>query len=117
MNPAFAVVVSQTLKSYYNADHKKMEHEIGRYSLFFVGLGGLSIFGYFGQHFFFGIMGDNLVKRVREKMFAGESIINYIFLTDRLFSAICSELGSFPSNFWWYRSRLAFKCCDPIYKV
>jgi ATP-binding cassette subfamily B (MDR/TAP) protein 1 len=74
MNPTFALVVSQTLKSYYNADHKKMEREISRYSLFFVGLGGLSILGYFGQHFFFGIMGDNLVKRVREKMFAGKSI-------------------------------------------
>lgn len=72
MNPAFAIVISQTLKSYYNPDQNKMEREIGRYALFFIGLGGLSVLGYSSQHFFFGIMGENLVKRVREMMFAGK---------------------------------------------
>jgi ATP-binding cassette subfamily B (MDR/TAP) protein 1 len=70
MNPAFALVISNVLYAYYDSNLQKMEHDIRTYSLIFVGLGVVAIFGYFTQHFFFGIMGENLVKRIRELMFA-----------------------------------------------
>lgn len=69
MNPAFALVISNVLYAYYYTDYGKMKREIGKYALIFVGLAGASVIGYFSQHFFFGIMGENLVKRVREMMF------------------------------------------------
>lgn len=70
MNPGFALVISSVLYAYYDHDYKHMQKDISKYALIFVGLGGVSVFGYFGQHFFFGIMGENLVKRIRELMFA-----------------------------------------------
>lgn len=70
MNPGFALVISSVLYAYYDTDYKKMQKDVSKYALIFVGLGGAAIFGYFAQHFFFGIMGENLVKRVRELMFA-----------------------------------------------
>jgi ATP-binding cassette subfamily B (MDR/TAP) protein 1 len=70
MNPAFALVISNVLYTYYDTNLQKMEHDVRTYSLIFVGLGVVAIFGYFTQHFFFGIMGENLVKRIRELMFA-----------------------------------------------
>ncbi|KAG0586096.1 hypothetical protein KC19_2G063800 [Ceratodon purpureus] len=70
MNPAFALIISNVLYSYYYTDYSKMRKEISKYALIFVGLAGVALFSYFSQHFFFGIMGENLVKRVREMMFA-----------------------------------------------
>lgn len=79
MNPAFALVISNVLYSYYYTDYDKMKKEILKYSLIFVGLGGIGLFGYFTQHFFFGIMGENLVKRVREMMFARKLLLKTLF--------------------------------------
>lgn len=78
MNPAFALVISNVLYAYYYTDYDKMKREIGKYALIFVGLAGAAVIGYFSQHFFFGVMGENLVKRVREMMFARKWLLNVL---------------------------------------
>jgi ATP-binding cassette subfamily B (MDR/TAP) protein 1 len=70
MNPAFALVISNVLYAYYFKDFHKMRTEINKYSIIFLCLAGVAVAAYFSQHFFFGVMGENLVKRVREMMFA-----------------------------------------------
>uniref|UniRef100_A0A7I4E2T3 Uncharacterized protein n=1 Tax=Physcomitrium patens TaxID=3218 RepID=A0A7I4E2T3_PHYPA len=70
MNPAFALIISNVLYAYYYTDYSKMRKEVAKYAIIFVGLSGAALAGYFVQHFFFGVMGENLIKRVREMMFS-----------------------------------------------
>lgn len=70
-NPFFALVISSVLKVYYEADFHKMRTEVNKYCFIFLGFSVFSCLVYFMQHFFFGIMGENLTARVRELMFGG----------------------------------------------
>jgi ATP-binding cassette subfamily B (MDR/TAP) protein 1 len=70
MFPALALIISNVLYAYYKTDFSEMQMDISKYALILLGLAGVSLIGHFSQNFFFGIMSENLIQRVREMMFA-----------------------------------------------
>ncbi|XP_058738112.1 ABC transporter B family member 1 [Vicia villosa] len=66
----FAYVLSAVLSIYYNPDHKYMIREINKYCYLLIGLSSTALIFNTLQHFFWDIVGENLTKRVREKMLA-----------------------------------------------
>ncbi|XP_022767288.1 ABC transporter B family member 1 [Durio zibethinus] len=66
----FAYVLSAVLSVYYNPDHAYMSREIGKYCYLLIGLSSAALLFNTLQHFFWDIVGENLTKRVREKMLA-----------------------------------------------
>ncbi|KAG0606707.1 hypothetical protein M758_9G161600 [Ceratodon purpureus] len=70
LNPALGLVISNILYSYYDPSKSHMAKEIGKYAVICIALGVAALGGSLFQHTFFGIMGENLVKRIRELMFA-----------------------------------------------
>ena len=75
LNPIFALIISELLAVYYIQDKEKMQKEVQKYVLIYVGVGVITIGIYLLQHYYFGIVGENLTARVRELMFKGESMI------------------------------------------
>lgn len=67
--PLFALGVTQGLVSYY-MDWEVTKHEIRKIALLFCGGAAISIFNHGMAHSCFGIMGERLTLRVREKMFS-----------------------------------------------
>ncbi|KAJ9559189.1 hypothetical protein OSB04_013803 [Centaurea solstitialis] len=66
----FAYVLSAVLSVYYNPDHKYMIQEIGKYCYLLIGVSSAALIFNTLQHFFWDVVGENLTKRVREKMLA-----------------------------------------------
>ncbi|KAI5425827.1 ABC transporter B family member 1 [Lathyrus oleraceus] len=66
----FAYVLSAVLSIYYNPDHRYMIREINKYCYLLIGLSSTALIFNTLQHFFWDIVGENLTKRVREKMLA-----------------------------------------------
>lgn len=66
----FAYVLSAVLSVYYNPDHAYMIKQIGKYCYLLIGLSSAALLFNTLQHFFWDIVGENLTKRVREKMLA-----------------------------------------------
>ncbi|CAI8602482.1 unnamed protein product [Vicia faba] len=64
----FAYVLSTVLSVYYNPNHKHMIREIEKYCYLLIGLSSAALLFNTLQHFFWDIVGENLTKRVREKM-------------------------------------------------
>ena len=64
----FAYVLSAVLSVYYNPDHRYMIREIEKYCYLLIGLSSTALLFNTLQHFFWDIVGENLTKRVREKM-------------------------------------------------
>ncbi|KAJ7294789.1 hypothetical protein O6H91_11G093700 [Diphasiastrum complanatum] len=70
INPIYAILMGQILHVYYDPDHGRMQREIQKSALIFSGVGVLGSLFLFTMHYFFGIIGENLTKRVREMMLA-----------------------------------------------
>ncbi|GJY99923.1 ABC transporter B family member 1 [Tanacetum coccineum] len=66
----FAYVLSAVLSVYYNQDHAYMIREIGKYCYLLIGVSSAALIFNTLQHFFWDVVGENLTKRVREKMLA-----------------------------------------------
>ncbi|XP_021770572.1 ABC transporter B family member 1-like [Chenopodium quinoa] len=66
----FAYVLSAVLSVYYNPDHAFMIREIAKYCYLLIGLSSAALIFNTLQHFFWDVVGENLTKRVREKMMA-----------------------------------------------
>eukprot|EP00268_Persea_americana_P027417 TRINITY_DN267_c0_g1_i2.p1 TRINITY_DN267_c0_g1~~TRINITY_DN267_c0_g1_i2.p1 ORF type:complete len:1421 (+),score=262.46 TRINITY_DN267_c0_g1_i2:374-4264(+) len=66
----FAYVLSAVLSIYYNQDHAYMRREIGKYCYLLIGVSSAALLFNTLQHFFWDVVGENLTKRVREKMLA-----------------------------------------------
>ncbi|CAM6129699.1 unnamed protein product [Calypogeia fissa] len=66
--PVFGLLVGDTLTTYYEVP-EKMKKNVATYAEAFVGLGGGALCIYILQHYSIGVVGENLVKRIREKMF------------------------------------------------
>nr|GEV39540.1 ABC transporter B family member 1 [Tanacetum cinerariifolium] len=66
----FAYVLSAVLSVYYNQDHANMIREIGKYCYLLIGVSSAALIFNTLQHFFWDVVGENLTKRVREKMLA-----------------------------------------------
>ncbi|XP_019455931.1 PREDICTED: ABC transporter B family member 1 [Lupinus angustifolius] len=64
----FAYVLSAVLSVYYNPDHGFMIRQIEKYCYLLIGLSSAALLFNTLQHFFWDIVGENLTKRVREKM-------------------------------------------------
>ena len=65
----FAYVLSAVLSIYYNPNHEFMIKQIGKYCYLLIGLSSTALIFNTLQHSFWDIVGENLTKRVREKMF------------------------------------------------
>lgn len=70
LNPAFALIVAEVLTAYYSESNSKMKKDVSTYALIFVGLAVAAPIIFTLQHYNLGILGERLVKRVREKMLA-----------------------------------------------
>ncbi|KAH9734967.1 ABC transporter B family member 1 [Citrus sinensis] len=70
LNAFFAYVLSAIMSVYYNPDHAYMIREIAKYCYLLIGLSSAELLFNTLQHSFWDIVGENLTKRVREKMLA-----------------------------------------------
>ncbi|KAI3473284.1 hypothetical protein Pfo_030576 [Paulownia fortunei] len=66
----FAYVLSAVLSVYYNPDHAYMIREIAKYCYLLIGVSSAALIFNTLQHYFWDTVGENLTKRVREKMLA-----------------------------------------------
>ncbi|CAA2995558.1 ABC transporter B family member 1 [Olea europaea subsp. europaea] len=66
----FAYVLSAVLSVYYSQDHSYMIREIAKYCYLLIGVSSAALIFNTLQHFFWDVVGENLTKRVREKMFS-----------------------------------------------
>ncbi|KAK6152369.1 hypothetical protein DH2020_015004 [Rehmannia glutinosa] len=66
----FAYVLSAVLSVYYNPDHAYMINQIAKYCYLLIGVSSAALIFNTMQHFFWDVVGENLTKRVREKMLA-----------------------------------------------
>ncbi|KAF5475803.1 hypothetical protein F2P56_007573 [Juglans regia] len=66
----FAYVLSAVLSVYYNPNDAYMSRQIEKYCYLLIGLSSAALLFNTLQHFFWDIVGENLTKRVREKMLA-----------------------------------------------
>ncbi|XP_015970133.1 LOW QUALITY PROTEIN: ABC transporter B family member 1-like [Arachis duranensis] len=64
----FAYVLSAVLSVYYHPNHKHMITQIDKYCYLLIGLSSAALIFNTLQHSFWDIVGENLTKRVREKM-------------------------------------------------
>ncbi|KAL8149928.1 hypothetical protein AgCh_006801 [Apium graveolens] len=64
----FAYVLSAVLSVYYSQDHAYMIREIGKYCYLLIGVSSAALIFNTMQYFFWDVVGENLTKRVREKM-------------------------------------------------
>jgi len=68
--PLFALGISHALVSYY-MDWDTTRHEVKKIAFLFCGAAVLTITAHAIEHLSFGIMGERLTLRAREKMFSG----------------------------------------------
>ncbi|XP_073310021.1 ABC transporter B family member 1-like [Primulina huaijiensis] len=66
----FAYVLSAVLSVYYSSDNTYMIREIAKYCYLLIGVSSAALIFNTLQHFFWDVVGENLTKRVREKMLA-----------------------------------------------
>ncbi|KAH6802666.1 ATP binding cassette subfamily B1 [Perilla frutescens var. frutescens] len=66
----FAYVLSAVLSVYYSPDHAYMIREIAKYCYLLIGVSSAALIFNTLQHYFWDTVGENLTKRVREKMLA-----------------------------------------------
>ena len=75
--PLFALGVTQALVSYY-MDWDTTRHEVKKIAFLFCGGAVITVIFHSITHLCFGIMGERLTLRVREKMFSGKHETLYI---------------------------------------
>ncbi|MCO5553410.1 hypothetical protein L7F22_006931 [Adiantum nelumboides] len=68
--PWFAFAITHCLVAFYSPDEVYMKDEVSKIALIFCGIGVVTIFIYWCEHYFFGIVGERLTMRVRERMFS-----------------------------------------------
>ncbi|XP_068645864.1 ABC transporter B family member 1 [Aristolochia californica] len=66
----FAYVLSAVMSVYYSIDYHHMQREIAKYCFLLIGVSSAALLFNTLQHFFWDVVGENLTKRVREKMLA-----------------------------------------------
>ncbi|KAL6859205.1 hypothetical protein ACP4OV_018207 [Aristida adscensionis] len=66
----FAYILSAVLSVYYAPDQGYMKREIAKYCFLLIGMSSAALLFNTVQHVFWDTVGENLTKRVREKMFA-----------------------------------------------
>ncbi|CAN4117115.1 unnamed protein product [Withania somnifera] len=66
----FAYVLSAVLSVYYSPDHAYMSKQIAKYCYLLIGVSSAALIFNTLQHYYWDVVGENLTKRVREKMLA-----------------------------------------------
>ncbi|KAL6888376.1 hypothetical protein ACP4OV_009402 [Aristida adscensionis] len=94
IQPAYAYVMGSMISVYYLRDHEQIKHKTRTYTLIFVALAVLSFLINIVQHYNFGIMGEYLTKRVRERLLAKVLTfeIGWFDRDENSSGAICSQL-------------------------
>ncbi|GAB2216531.1 hypothetical protein Drorol1_Dr00024306 [Drosera rotundifolia] len=70
IGPTFAIVMSNMIEVFYYKNYAAMERKTKEYVFVYIGAGLYAVVAYLIQHYFFGIMGENLTTRVRRMMLA-----------------------------------------------
>ncbi|CAL9050826.1 unnamed protein product [Musa banksii] len=105
MSAFFAYVLSAVLSAYYAQDYKYMRREIGKYCYLMIGVSSVALLFNTMQHLFWDVVGENLTKRVREKMLT--SILrNEIAWFDREENASARIAGRLTSDAHSVRSAI-----------
>ncbi|TYH88608.1 hypothetical protein ES332_D01G199100v1 [Gossypium tomentosum] len=101
IQPIYAYCMGTVASVYFLKDSSKLKSEIRLYSLIFLGLAVASFFANLLQHYNFAIMGERLVKRVREKTLAKVLTfeIGWFDEDENSSAAICARLSTEASTF------------------
>ncbi|KAH7278843.1 hypothetical protein KP509_38G058800 [Ceratopteris richardii] len=73
--PLFVLGITQGLIAFYSSTPGYLTHEIRRLCILFLGAGTATLLFFVMEHYFFGIMGENVTFRVRHLMFS--AILRY----------------------------------------
>ncbi|XP_022775612.1 putative multidrug resistance protein [Durio zibethinus] len=101
IQPTYAYCLGTIVSVYFLKDSSKIKSEIRFYCLVFLGLAVLSFLANILQHYNFAIMGERLVKRVREKTL-GKLLtfeIGWFDQDENSSAAICARLSTEASTF------------------
>jgi ATP-binding cassette subfamily B (MDR/TAP) protein 1 len=66
------------LTAFYSPDNSQMKKEVHLVALIFVGAAVVTVPIYILQHYFYTLMGERLITRVRLSMFSGSFLIHLI---------------------------------------
>ncbi|CAI5497944.1 unnamed protein product, partial [Closterium sp. Naga37s-1] len=67
-NPVYALLLIDVISALYNPDTEEMRRQVNKWAIVFTALGVLALPVHSVQNYGFGVSGEVLVKRVREKM-------------------------------------------------
>ncbi|KAL0910642.1 hypothetical protein M5K25_021644 [Dendrobium thyrsiflorum] len=95
VQPAYSYALTGMIMIYFIEDHQEMKDKIRTYALIFVGLSIFSFMVNVIQHYNFGVMGECLTRRVRERMFSKILTFEVAWFDqeDNSTGAICSRLA------------------------
>ncbi|KAL5760018.1 hypothetical protein ACOSQ2_018856 [Xanthoceras sorbifolium] len=96
VHPTYAYCLGSVVSVYFLEDNSKIKSEIRIYCILFLALAVLSFMTNLLQHYNFAIMGERLVKRVREKML-GKVLsfeIGWFDHDENTSAAICARLAN-----------------------
>ncbi|XVF02602.1 hypothetical protein REPUB_Repub04eG0189000 [Reevesia pubescens] len=101
IQPTYAYCLGTIISVYFLRDSSKIKSEIRFYSLIFLGLAVLSFIANVLQHYNFAIMGERLVKRIREKTLTKVLTfeIGWFDQDENSSAAICARLSTEASTF------------------
>lgn len=101
IQPVYAYCLGTIISVYFLKDSSKIKSEIRFYCLIFLGLAVLSFIANLLQHYNFAIMGERLVKRVREETLAKVLTfeIGWFDQEENSNAAICARLSTDASTF------------------
>lgn len=68
--PLFALAITQSLVAFYSPDKRYMKNEVNKIAILFCFAAMVTVFVYWCEHYFFGIVGERLTMRVRKTMFS-----------------------------------------------
>ncbi|PIN03579.1 Multidrug/pheromone exporter, ABC superfamily [Handroanthus impetiginosus] len=68
--PLFALAITHILTVFYSHDDSRIKQEVRKFSFIFIGAAMVTIFVYLLQHYFYNLMGERLIARVRLMMFS-----------------------------------------------
>ncbi|CAM6101411.1 unnamed protein product [Calypogeia fissa] len=94
--PLNALILGNVLADYYNPDQNVMRRHIRKFSVYFVLLGIASLIVNTLQHYSLGVVGEKLVKGVREKLFSKilRNEVGWFDETDNNSSQLTARLAS-----------------------
>ncbi|TMX01574.1 hypothetical protein EJD97_024255 [Solanum chilense] len=96
LQPAFAFCLGSVVSTYLINDSSKLKSEAKLYSLMFLTIGIISFFANLIQHYNFAVMGERLIKRLREEMLTSLLTfeVGWYDRDENTSAVICSKLST-----------------------